>query len=59
MSPVCAKCGRMQATAEMRRRRPPYSGEWMCKDPVPCRERQKQIRAAIRANEIQNRKGKR
>jgi ssDNA-binding Zn-finger/Zn-ribbon topoisomerase 1 len=40
--PTCAKCGRTEATAEMRRRRPPYTGEWMCKDTPVCRERQKQ-----------------
>ena len=56
--PTCAKCGRTDATAEMRRRRPPYTGEWMCKDAPACKERMKQTRAAIRANEIANRKGK-
>lgn len=56
--PTCAKCGRTEATAEMRRRRPPYTGEWLCKDTAPCKERQKQNRAAIRANEIARRKGK-
>lgn len=30
--PVCDRCRRMKATAELRRRRPPYEGEFRCKD---------------------------
>ena len=46
--PVCAKCSHMDATVNLRRRKPPYTGEWMCKDKEPCNRRRKAAKAAER-----------
>lgn len=40
MSPVCRKCERMAATAEMRRS--PKEG-YVCKDKIPCKVRAKEL----------------
>lgn len=37
--PICNKCGRMAATAEMRRS---TKEGWLCKDKVPCKVKAKQ-----------------
>lgn len=37
--PVCVKCNYMDATVNMRRRRPPHTGEWACKDTDKCKAR--------------------
>lgn len=39
--PVCNHCGHMDATVNLRRRRPPHTGEWACKDTTQCKARRK------------------
>jgi hypothetical protein len=45
--PVCHACGTMEATANMRRRRPPHTGEWACKDKPSCQRRVKALPPSI------------
>ena len=42
--PVCEKCGKMDATVNLRRRRPPHTGNWACKNTDPCKRRQKEAK---------------
>ena len=37
--PVCSSCEKMDATVNMRRRKPPYTGQWLCKDKDKCKQR--------------------
>jgi len=34
--PVCDKCEKMDATVNLRRRKPPHTGHWLCKDKATC-----------------------
>ena len=42
--PVCNFCGVQEATVNLRRRRPPHTGEWMCHDRPQCLNRQQDRR---------------
>ena len=45
--PVCAKCGKQQASAELRR----YRERWYCKDRYPCKHRILLARAESRSKD--------
>lgn len=46
--PICVKCDTMDATVNLRRRRPPHTGEFMCKDDLRCKRRIAAKKAEVR-----------
>lgn len=56
--PACAKCNRVGATAEFRRR-PKRPGEWACKDATSCGRRVSSARLEAKATKLSQRNRRR
>lgn len=49
--PICSFCGHMEATVNLRRRRPPHTGTYRCKDKDLCGYRMVQTKLKLKEEE--------